>query len=925
MVRTTFRIVKVCHPKNAEHNPIKHSGKAVWKGWASALVLIVDCKVRKYVGKEMLWTGNLIALVTYGTHTGDMRIGNPNKYSGGLDTITSSSWACPEFQIDYLTSVEFCSILVEECKLTGLIKHFDWEKSRSSLSGESAKRFVQSCIMNGYVQLASEELVRRQPSYRRQSLSGPYLELSTITRLPFEEGTALSLAPCFHVCYIGDIQNAYQMKNDERMRLYEIPFRTLRAAYMLLLEKPWVLCGPRNALLHRLPCLSRAKLRRWVKIKRLETEVSDVVEMALHVKEWISQERESGGHTIFTPLWGKVTYGRFEKMGKVELFEPALQWCVDNGLIVKVDSKAGILSAETPFIKSAALGVEKDVKRAVRSAQRLRMICERGRSAPLPQFNINWKIPSIPSGDLTGDQLKALIHVIYNPITMIEGPPGTGKTEVIRWIAGLTRVLVLSFTGMMVSTLAEKLGGHTEMVYTIHYLDTMYEHNKRAMREWFGLFDVVVVDEASNISEALLGKLLRLIYSSCTRLVFVFDRHQIKPIEPGTMLELPDLLPEHTIRLTEQKRVAKDSIKLAEASVKIAEGRVEDIEWYDSYTDGPVVLRQPGSSGLNPLSISKVMDEYLNSYLTKNGKGLRFSELHWQCIALTNKTCEVVNKHVLTWLVQKERLDNHTRVKLTDDLTVYIGMKIVFTKTYKDKYKHRTVTEKRGKKRVTRKVKSKDEILYHSVRNGELAVIDDITIANDVEFIRSGTKGTEDADARCAVYYRLHLADGRKVLLSKTHHVDPETIKLGYCITSNSSQGSQWKSGVVFVRSAKHSVSVEGEKTNRIETWDREFFYVMISRFQKNVFVHARKSDIEAICMKKANHRHTALGLAIQHMLPFFKLVDNPDHHEDEDGPQSIPNRRRLSKFGTEKVTVSAKEFVTKWNAKKKTKRRKKK
>lgn len=152
--------------------------------------------------------------------------------------------------------------------------------------------------------------------------------------------------------------------------------------------------------------------------------------------------------------------------------------------------------------------------------------------------------------DMNEFQQKAFISCLSQPVTVIQGPAGSGKTTFI--IANLVNsiveqfgrdsssFLILSYTGKSVSHLKSVLKpyGVSGGIYTVHKSLTpkvisIYKKSDSTTLKF------VIFDESSMLNTSLLNTFFR-IYGTNFRAVFVGDVNQIPPIAPGRVF--PSLL-----------------------------------------------------------------------------------------------------------------------------------------------------------------------------------------------------------------------------------------------------------------------------------------------------------------------------------------------------------------------------------------------
>ena len=90
-------------------------------------------------------------------------------------------------------------------------------------------------------------------------------------------------------------------------------------------------------------------------------------------------------------------------------------------------------------------------------------------------------------------------------------------------------VLVCSFVSMMVQSLRKRLGppyGRDEAAHSLHYVITMARKNPDIARKWLSEYEVVVIDEGSNVNLKLMAEFLACL-PSMKKLIVLGDLGQI--------------------------------------------------------------------------------------------------------------------------------------------------------------------------------------------------------------------------------------------------------------------------------------------------------------------------------------------------------------------------------------------------------------
>ena len=206
----------------------------------------------------------------------------------------------------------------------------------------------------------------------------------------------------------------------------------------------------------------------------------------------------------------------------------------------------------------------------VLSAQRL---------IPLSSYRLT-RIPFTPSPKLCDEQNNAIETMLSNPVVIMTGGPGTGKTTTISGVirpleAAGFRVGLAAPTGKAAVRLANATG---KVAMTVHRL--LGIGLKDPDNAPIKLYDAVIIDEASMLDIELLNKLLASLHPG-SRLVFVGDFDQLPSVNPGNVLR--DLIESECIpvcELVENHRQSRSNGGLAKCINDIRDGVVQDKSIY---------------------------------------------------------------------------------------------------------------------------------------------------------------------------------------------------------------------------------------------------------------------------------------------------------------------------------------------------------
>jgi exodeoxyribonuclease V alpha subunit len=189
--------------------------------------------------------------------------------------------------------------------------------------------------------------------------------------------------------------------------------------------------------------------------------------------------------------------------------------------------------------------------------------------------------PSVSDFDLDAEQKLAIKTCVRNPVSVITGGPGTGKTTIIKEVAAALRhfngdemILYSALAGKAARRMQQSTG---EQASTLHAMLGMRPgkppkfHAKNKLE-----VDTLVLDEASMVDEAMFSDVLNALPDSA-RLILVGDVGQLPSIGPGAIMR--DLIESDAIpcvKLRKSNRFAADS-DIGKAAVKIMNKKCPDL------------------------------------------------------------------------------------------------------------------------------------------------------------------------------------------------------------------------------------------------------------------------------------------------------------------------------------------------------------
>lgn len=178
---------------------------------------------------------------------------------------------------------------------------------------------------------------------------------------------------------------------------------------------------------------------------------------------------------------------------------------------------------------------------------------------------------------LTSQQLAAVKATRENPVSILTGKPGTGKTTTVKAIIedfearGLS-ILQCAPTGKAAKRMIESTGRpastiHSALGATMERGNFVFQINED--NPW--AVDLVIIDESSMVTTDLFTHVLRGINPIRTKLLLVGDTGQLPSVGAGAVLR--DLIESELIHHTDLDIIHRNSGKIVEACAAIHGGR----------------------------------------------------------------------------------------------------------------------------------------------------------------------------------------------------------------------------------------------------------------------------------------------------------------------------------------------------------------
>ena len=462
-----------------------------------------------------------------------------------------------------------------------------------------------------------------------------------------------------------------------------------------------------------------------------------------------------------------------------------------------------------------------------------------------PQKRIE-RVPIIPHQP-TPDQLAILGHIDASWFTMVEGLPGTGKTCAVTWcLARYSNCLIVSFIGMMVKTLQRRCGKRKETAHTIHRIISLHRFVDQAP-EWLGQFEVLVIDEVSNVEMRLLAKLVKCLPNVC-KFVVVGDHEQLFPIGPGDpMGDLKRAFPLKCHRLTQVLRVNPTKRRLQDAPRLIAEGKAGEIDFCTNLaekdnslvmvpkcnTNKPVPGKEkdlPASEKNARVTLRLIVQNILST------TGWNPPELlsGFHIVVLQNggsdgrKLINRAAEHVLHMAGAFPSRGPYDALTVRKGFAVWAGKKITFLKNYN----HPPDAKPKPHRAFGLEIKT-----LGTVNNGELVTV-----------MRATTMPSAQGGGILMQVQDLEGEEQKWLWLQRKHGIDPAHVTDGYATTTYKIQGNEFPYVVFWMNNDPSAF------------WTREHAYVALSRGKQQIYCCGTRTDLIKMCRQKAKPRNTMLA-----------------------------------------------------------------
>lgn len=400
----------------------------------------------------------------------------------------------------------------------------------------------------------------------------------------------------------------------------------------------------------------------------------------------------------------------------------------------------------------------------------------------------------LDSADVTDEQKGAVRMVCQNPVSIITGGPGTGKSHIVRLLSRAhLKTKVTAPTGRAARNAEGK---------TVHYFKTIQESGVQEFRD----ISLVIVDEASMVSARLLLDVFNMTGPDC-HIVLVGDENQLPPIDTGDVLR--DIIAWGGVAVTRLTHNHRSASSIQEISSSILQ-RVVPATWH---ADIAFVECQSLDDVLNVLP-----DVYTTHMI--GADSIILTPRNKDRIAI-NRAMQIIHR------VLDDPTETEVKVILKKDSAMSTGYAwLNGCSVHFSGVTNTCATMSAALDLVEPYVDMQEDTM------GETRILpgDSVIVTKNTENACNGDIG------RCIARQTISL-EGARIEIPRVTDRDPG-FQLAYAVTVHKSQGSEFDTVVVPITNTG--------------SWSIPLLYTAITRAKKKIVFLGSQEDIASIC----NVRH---------------------------------------------------------------------
>ncbi|XP_050964172.1 DNA helicase B isoform X3 [Labeo rohita] len=478
---------------------------------------------------------------------------------------------------------------------------------------------------------------------------------------------------------------------------------------------------------------------------------------------------------------------------------------------------------------------------------------------------------------LDEDHVRAAKMICENPVTVISGKGGCGKTTLVSLVFKETmekqtrrsendekppiEVLLTAPTGRAASLLTKKNGC---TAYTLHqvlwsFMNRKKEENRNS-REWiFSKVRALVVDEGSLVSVQMLNSILGMLtkHAKLQKFVILGDFRQLPSIEPGnTLCDLFEGLGKWAIEMQTNHR-AESELIVKNAGLISEMGRKK--HYSPLHFDLTISITRPSTVPSDKrfifVEISERDDALQEAikFLLEKAPGLD-DQKSSQIVSFIRKDCQLINE------VCCKHYSGHVMMTHDKKINFQVGDKVCCTKNgYISKTEDDTdkvcctengnsaeTDDENMQKEPAHDAGTSQDIPSTRRKNEQKKVKKERMCNGEIFFIKADVT-VKDMGARCKTRHYLTLDDGNGCVVTSNYSELQRECKLrhAWARTIHTFQGSE----------AETIVYVLGNST--AQNW--QHVYTAVTRGQKRVYVVGRERDLEGAIKRWITPRNTRL------------------------------------------------------------------